>query len=174
MGKTNEENRDAFLSTSSDYTVKAIEEIRKLSKTLISPFIKEIGLTESIKDIAEDIMVVHPLKIKLSVKDFDEEILNEKFKLNIFRIVQEQINNTLKHAKAKILKIDLSQTNHELFISISDDGIGFDTSHKRKGVGILNIISRAELYKGDVIINSSPGKGCSLYISFIKTNRMLS
>jgi len=173
MARRDEIKRDALLESSSGYTLKAIEEIRKLSKTLITPLIKEIGLTDTIKDLVDDIMQVHPVKINFDSGDFLDNNLNEKFKLNVFRIVQEQLNNTLKHAQAKLIKIKIGQTNNKLCLSISDDGVGFDTKTRKKGVGISNILSRAELYKGDVKLISEPGKGCSLSITFIKSELLL-
>ncbi|MEP6584886.1 MAG: PAS domain S-box protein [Ginsengibacter sp.] len=166
MAGKDEEKRESYLQSSSTYTINAINEIRKLSKTLITPSIGEIGLIESVKDIIQDIMQVHPLKIIFNVINFEEKNLNEKFKLNLFRIVQEQINNTLKHAKAKTMYIDFKQLSDNIFISIRDDGVGFDPCISRKGIGINNVLSRAELYKGDVIIDSAPGKGCTLTIIF--------
>ena len=135
--------------------------------------IKEIGLTDIIKDLVDDIMLVHPVQIKFDSGGFSDDILNEKFKLNFFRIVQEQLNNTLKHAHAGLIKINIGQTNDKLCLCISDNGVGFDTTKRKKGVGISNIFSRAELYKGDVKLISEPGKGCSLTITFIKSELLL-
>lgn len=161
-----EEDRDSLLETSAAFTQSAIEEIRKLAKTLITPLIRDAGLEESVRGLIDDIMDVHQIEIEFITESFSEDLLNEKFKLNIFRIMQEQINNTLRHAKASLIKINFSQHGDQLFISITDNGVGFDTSKRKKGVGISNIISRAELYKGDITINSAPGKGCSMEISF--------
>jgi len=144
----------------------AIEEIRKLSKSLITPIIKDIGLVEAIEGLAEDIMQVNPVTINLDAGELQQETLNEKFKLNVFRIVQEQVNNILKHAQAKQINIVFKQISHHIFICIHDDGIGFDTNTRKRGVGISNIFSRAGIYKGDVKITSAPGCGCKMEINF--------
>ena len=119
-------------------------------------------------------MLVHPIQIKFDPGDFEDEFYNIKFELNIFRIVQEQINNILKHAQAKLITINFKQTNDKLFIAITDNGIGFDTTKRKKGVGISNIISRAELYKGEVSIKSAPGEGCVLAVTFFRSELLLS
>jgi PAS domain S-box-containing protein len=173
MARKDDNRRDTLLKSSSEFTLKAIDEIRKLSKTLITPLIKEVGLTDTIKDLVDDITVVHPVQIHFDAAGFSDGILNEKFKLNLFRIVQEQLNNTLKHAKASEIKINIGQTNDKLSLCISDDGVGFDTTKPKKGVGISNIVSRAELYKGDVKLISEPGKGCTLSITFNKSELLL-
>jgi signal transduction histidine kinase len=87
-------------------------------------------------------------------------------KLTIFRIVQEQITNVIKHANANEVIIEIYQDKGVLVLTIKDDGVGFDLSSKRSGVGLQNISSRAELLDGEVIINSSPGKGCELQVIF--------
>ena len=170
MGIKTESGNHELLTNAVTYIMFAIEEIRKLSKILITPFIKDIGFTESIKCLAEDIMHVNPIIIKLVVDGFDQEILNEKFKLNIFRIVQEQVNNILKHAHAKYVNILLQQTDEQVCIFIIDDGVGFDTNIRMRGVGISNIYSRSALYKGNVVITSTPGNGCIMHISFKEIN----
>lgn len=169
MARRDSVNRDSLLSSSSTYTLQAIDEIRKLSKTLITPLIKEIGLIDTVKNLSEDIMRVHPIKIHLAIKDFTEEMLNEKFKLNLFRIIQEQLNNILKHAKAKSVSINIAKSQDEICLTIVDDGVGFDMSKRRNGVGITNIKSRVELYKGTVAIMSEPGHGCTLSVKFKKS-----
>jgi signal transduction histidine kinase len=118
-------------------------------------------------------MLVHPIQILFTAKDFIEAGFSDKFKLNIFRIVQEQINNTLKHAQAKKININIEDNYGKLLISIADDGIGFDTSKRRTGIGITNIKSRSELYNGTMLLNSEQGKGTTLSITFNKTDLLL-
>ena len=168
MAKTDEAGRDGLLTDASEFTLTAIEEIRKLSKTLITPLIKEIGLIDSIKELADEIMTVHPLRIHVHEENFNDDEFNEKFKLNIFRICQEQINNTVKHAKAADTRIYLKVSDDLVHLSIADNGVGFDTAKKRNGVGITNIKSRSELYNGKVTITSKPGNGTTLAIDFAK------
>ena len=159
-------NREELLSSAVTYIMGAIEEIRKLSKTLITPIIKDIGLVEAIEGLAQDIMQVNPVTINLDAGGLQQETLNEKFKLNVFRIVQEQVNNILKHAQAKQINIIFKQISHHILICINDDGIGFDTNARKRGVGISNIFNRAGIYKGDVKITSAPGCGCKMEINF--------
>jgi len=166
MARKESSNRESYLTTSSEYTLTAIEEIRKLSKILITPLIIEQGLAESVKDLIEDTMRVHPIKILFHTNDFNEALLSNKFKLNIFRIVQEQINNTLKHAQAKKIDINFKDKDGRLWVNISDDGIGFDTTKRKSGVGITNIKNRTGLYNGTVQLTSEAGKGTRLIISF--------
>jgi len=166
MARKDDPNRDSYLATSSKHTLTAIEEIRKLSKILITPLINERGLVDSIKDISEDIMLVHPIKIIFNTDGFNESSLTDKFKLDIFRIVQEQINNTLKHAQAEKILINFKEINGRLLVSLSDDGIGFDTTKRKSGSGITNIKSRAELYNGIMQLTSEVGQGTQLSITF--------
>ncbi len=85
-------------------------------------------------------------------------------KLNIYRIVQEQVNNILKHATASYAAISIENENNAIQISLVDDGKGFDFFAKRRGIGISNIINRAESYNGEVHVESSPGNGCRMEI----------
>jgi PAS domain S-box-containing protein len=144
----------------------AIEEIRRLSKSMIETFHKEVGLELSLNDLIENIRLAQPCKIDLQFSVPDEQRLDDKLKMTIFRIVQEQLNNTIKHADASGIQIGIMQKMHLLQVTIADDGKGFDTTLKRKGIGITNIISRTELFNGRVKIDSSPGKGCSMQVSF--------
>ena len=166
MAKTDEVSRELLLTNASTFTLNAIEEIRKLSKTLITPLIKEIGLADSIKDLTEEIMLVHPVRILYMPGEFNETGLSDKFKLNVFRIIQEQINNSLKHARAKTITISIRETDKYLFVAVSDDGIGFDTAKRKNGVGLTNIKSRCELYNGTVLLTSEAGKGTAFSVTF--------
>jgi PAS domain S-box-containing protein len=170
MAKLGGNNSEMCLSRASEYTLTAIEEIRKLTKGLTTDIIKNLGLEEAIENICRDTMEANPLKVSFSVKSFKDESVDEKFKLNLFRIVQEQLNNILKHAHATEVNIRLTQNKKSIILSISDNGIGFDTTLKQKGIGIANIKSRAATYKGTANFISYPGGGCVLCVTFSKTD----
>ena len=166
MAKRGGENSAMYLSRSSEYTFTAIDEIRKLTKGLSTDIIKNLGLCDAIDNISRDTMEVNPIKISCSVDNLNEDSVNEKFKLNVFRIVQEQLNNILKHAKATKVNINLVQNKKSIRLTISDNGVGFDPGKKQKGIGIPNIKSRATAFNGTVDLVSQPGKGCVLTVIF--------
>lgn len=155
-----------MLQRSKDYVSTAIEEIRKLSKSLIQNFHNEVGLQLCVEDLVESIRLSKKLEVQLDFSLPDERMIDERLKMTAFRIIQEQLNNVIKHAQASLIKISADQKNDHFRISIIDDGIGFDTSRKRNGIGLSNIVNRAELFNGQVKIDSSPGKGCKLIVEF--------
>ena len=166
MAKQGGENSALYLSRSSEYTTTAVDEIRKLTKGLSTDIIKNLGLGDAIDNISRDTMEVNPIKISCSIASFKEDSVNEKFKLNVFRIVQEQLNNILKHAKATKVKIGLVQNKRSIRLTISDNGVGFDTGKKQKGIGIPNIKSRVTSFNGTVNFVSQPGQGCVVTVIF--------
>ncbi|MBS1513031.1 MAG: PAS domain S-box protein [Bacteroidetes bacterium] len=158
--------RPHLINESKALTEKAMTEIRRLSKNLLPPSLDEVGLMEALNDLIKNIRSVNALKISTNWKNFDESPLNVKLKLTIFRIVQEQLNNIIKHAQAKHTVISIAKTENQLLLNIKDDGVGFDAAGKRNGVGLKNIISRSEVNNGKVCIQSAPGKGCTLSVCF--------
>jgi two-component system sensor histidine kinase UhpB len=80
--------------------------------------------------------------------------------------VQEQLNNIVKHSKATTVIIGIKQNCEALQLQIKDDGIGFDSFEKRKGIGLKNIVSRAASLDGELVIHTNPGEGCELLINF--------
>ncbi len=166
------DNHQELLKQSSGFIFNAIEEIRKLSKALVTPLIKDFGLAKAIDGLVEDILVANQMSIDFFYESFYEEDINYEFKLNIFRIVQEQINNIIKHADAQHVTIELYR-DELIRLSIIDNGRGFDLAEKRKGIGLNNIFSRVELYNGNVELKSMPGNGCRLHIVFPATQEIL-
>jgi len=142
----------------------AIEEIRRLSKELITPSLNDLGLVQSIQELIRSIQMVKKMKIRLAISGLDENSLLPEQKINVYRIIQEQLNNILKHAQANTVMIELNKEEAQIRLLVADNGKGFDPQKRRDGVGISNIISRAELYNGRVEIDSAPGKGCRLEV----------
>ncbi len=161
---TDEDIRQELLERSTLYISNAINEIRKISKSLITPGLREIGLIESVEDIVEDVKMARYMDIRLDIHHFSEDDIDDRRKLTLFRIIQEQLNNIIKHARATEVVIGLDVEGEDILLTISDNGVGFDTSRHRKGVGITNITSRVELFNGQVEIISKPGGGCRLSV----------
>jgi two-component system sensor histidine kinase UhpB len=160
----NEEHfRKELLHRSYDSISKAINEIRILSKTLVPPSLGDIGLKEALLEMIENISSPE-LMIRMKANDHLIENLSNNKKLIIYRIVQEQINNILKHSKATESQIELKTHNKKLQLLIKDNGVGFDPKKKAKGIGLNNIISRVEMHNGLIEIISSPGKGCMMKV----------
>jgi PAS domain S-box-containing protein len=149
-----------------DCTDKIMPE-EKLLQERHSCLNKETGLTDNIEELIAETMAMHPIKIKFYSQKFSERGIS-KLGLNIIKIVQEQITNILKHAQASLVQINLDQISNKLFLSIQDNGVGFSKTKKKKGTGILNIINWAEQHKGEVFIDTEPGKGCTLSVTFVE------
>jgi PAS domain S-box-containing protein len=164
LAKTDEENRELCLNKSSDYLVIVIEAIRKISKALTFPEKRLMGLSESINILLDDLIVIQPIKIDFNEIGIDEKRLSDKLRLDILRIVQEQLNNILKHAKATFARINLTQQTSQIVLQIVDDGGGCEIQQEGKGIGMMNIRSRAEAHNGKVTIASNPGEGYELKV----------
>ncbi len=84
--------------------------------------------------------------------------------LAVYRILQEHLTNILKHAQAHRVTVDITHSKHMLSMEILDDGDGFDVRDRRHGIGITNMISRAESLGGGLEMITSPGNGCMLRV----------
>ena len=84
----------------------------------------------------------------------------------LYRIVQEQTSNIIKHAEAKNVSFLLLESSNHVLLEIIDDGKGFDTSIRTKGIGFSNIYNRVDAFGGTYTLTSSPGNGCTLLIGF--------
>jgi PAS domain S-box-containing protein len=155
-----------MIDRSSNTITTAIEEIRGLSKSLIQSFHREIGLKLSIEDLVESIRMANKFQVSLDFYLPDEHLVDDKLKMTVFRIVQEQLNNIIKHAEASEVALSIHQYDELLSLVIVDNGKGFNVLEKRKGIGITNITNRAELFNGQLRIISAPGDGCRLEVSF--------
>jgi PAS domain S-box-containing protein len=164
MALSNKKRSEEFIRTSINILLTTINEIRGLSKTLVASGDEQFNLFESVHNLTETITHAKEIQIDFFINKKEEE-LPSKIKLMFYRIIQEQLNNILKHAASKIVNIELVNNAGNIKLIIQDDGNGFDTSKYRNGVGLNNIISRAKLYNGTVNIYSKPGQGCLLEIT---------
>jgi two-component system, NarL family, sensor histidine kinase UhpB len=165
LASTNVSNRRLYLSKSCMMVQNALDEVRKISKPLVIPNSNFIGLYGRIRNLLHDMKEINSITIDFQANDVEEDFLDEKLQLTIFRIVQEQVANILKHAKAPMATINLTREQDRIILLISDNGTGCDISKKTKGVGIINIRSRTEAYRGNLSIQTKPGEGYELKVA---------
>jgi PAS domain S-box-containing protein len=142
-----------------------ISEVRGLSRALTPSSLSDIGLIESVKDLCGSIRTTQAFGIRFYHKHFDETRLDEDLKLMIFRIIQEQINNIIKHADASAILIRLQTDAEHLTLTIADNGKGFNSTTTKKGLGLDNMANRAEVFNGKFDLKSEVEKGCSIVVT---------
>ena len=155
-----------MLSKSADFLKQVIDEIRTLSKSLVSPTLSDLGLIESIRELIDSILRIKDIQITIRHTNFREDILDSTQKLMLYRITQEQLNNILKHSKAEHVDIQLATTGDIVNLIIQDDGVGFNPKQSTSGLGLKNIRHRLELYNGEMKVETAPQQGCRLVASF--------
>lgn len=146
---------------------ECIQDIRNLSKTLITEQIIHFGLVESIEREIQRIQKLKLLKIELKTEKHDIDI-TPKHGLILFRIIQESINNILKHSRAKNVLVELEDDHERLKITISDNGKGFNTNIIGDGSGLKNMALRAKLIQAEFSIQSKLEEGTKTSIIYLK------
>ena len=147
---------------------KAIVDLRDLSRSLDTDYVQELGLQRAIEYELDMIRKTGIMQSQITVSGNGFRF-NKQKELILFRIVQESINNVIKHANAKNINISIHYQPTSFALHITDDGQGLDESHST-GLGIRNMHSRAKLIGADFSINSTLGKGTEVSIVLPKEN----
>jgi PAS domain S-box-containing protein len=141
-----------------------IFEIRVLSKKHVTP-LKGFDLKEQIESLIKIMEEGIGFKISLDYDIPDQPEVSDDLKLNIYRVIQEQLNNVYKHASASKVQIKLHLKKEKIYLSLHDNGIGFEIGLKKSGVGIVNIVNRVESFNGEVKFESNSQAGSKLELS---------
>jgi signal transduction histidine kinase len=157
---TADEKTAQMLSKANKLLKQAGGEVRKISHEMMPGVLSKFGLQEALEDIFENVEDTGSIDVDCDVH-LGEDRLNENTEIILFRIVQEILNNTLKHAHAKHIYFSLKQLDDTLLIKYKDDGEGFDPSEivSEKSLGLSGIKSRVDFLRGKMKLVSSPGKG---------------
>ncbi len=159
------DNKLSIFNSGIDSLNLAFKEIRNLSHRLAPVFLDDTTIEEAFVLTLKVFDVNDNCDIKLQFEEaFKNYPTTKEFQLNIFRILQEQLNNILKYANATAILVQGLIKDHTLILSINDNGVGFNYDYTRTGIGLSNMRRRAELFNGKLIIDTSPGKGCTLSI----------
>lgn len=153
-----------------DVSAKVLDSTRRISHDLLPPIFEEFGIHVAIEELCTNYCNVNSLKIEYQNSQkqaiFDE--IDKNNHLHLFRILQELINNSIKHGNATKIKIKLDKKEDKRRVTYKDNGIGFDANREslKKGLGMKNIESRVEFLNGEFKIESAIGQGVQVVLNF--------
>ena len=168
------ENNQAF-ERSMDMLDSSIKEMRRVAHNMMPEALVKFGLDTALKDFCHDVNQSGALQVSYQSIGLENEMIEQTTAIAIYRIVQELINNTMKHAAAKNAIVQVTKSVNQLAITVEDDGTGFDTAVLKqskarpddqvgRGIGWSNIQNRVEFLKGTLDVQSEKEKGTSVHI----------
>jgi len=140
---------------------QTIKECRQISHELTPAILEDFGLKVALNDLCQQFS--QTLKIKCYYKGLTGTI-SKNMEVAIYRTAQELIVNAIKHAKATIMSVRITITNLTIFISVHDNGVGFDKEIKSTGIGLKTIKNKVKLLNGSYHLISNKGKGSTVNI----------
>ncbi len=149
-----------------DLLRKAIEESRSITRRLIPKSVADYGLSESLTSLVNAVEKSSGIKIEL-ISNLSQNRLGKNTEVNIFRIIQEFLNNALKHSDANSIVIQIFKDEKLLSLTYEDDGVGFNVESKKTqadSYGLQNIENRVKLMNGNLQVESESGKGTFISI----------
>ncbi|SEK28313.1 Histidine kinase-, DNA gyrase B-, and HSP90-like ATPase [Aquimarina amphilecti] len=170
-GKLDKKEQEQTLQHILSVTTKTLESSRRLAHNLLPPILENFGLQAAIEELCDEFISSKKIKVNYTVVYHD--LFSKSNELHIFRIIQELLNNSVRHGKAANVVLNIDETDQELTIEYSDDGKGFDIQsiHKNKGIGLKNIESRVEILNGILSYQSEVGNGATFTISTKKPKK---
>lgn len=150
-----------------ELTQKALENSRRIAHDLLPPVLEKFGLHAGIEELVEEFNSTKTVKVSYKNQIEFESYPIEKH-LHIFRILQELLNNSLRHGKATEISIQFTNFDNRKTCTYIDNGLGFDSSSEenQKGLGMKNIESRINFLGGDFNFTSKPNKGVKMVFNF--------
>lgn len=157
---------DLCLSKSQEAIMDAIQELRNLAHSMMPPPLDHNDFENILSDFAYKINLTDTVRLSTTLPCKEKlSVMPNALKLAFYRIIQEQVNNILKYAKAENVTIKIEEIDNQFILIIKDDGIGFHAGKISKGIGLKNIESRCNLLGGKMDLMTAPGHGCQVKVS---------
>jgi signal transduction histidine kinase len=153
------------LNNISESAAQALEEVREITNNLRPQLLDRLGLTKAINAMLKKVSGVINLESEI---DSIDGIFNETQEISIYRIVQESLNNIIKHSDASDAIVRIKRDANKVLITIEDNGKGFDvanTKSNNSGLGLVGLKERAQLLNGEFVIDSKIGKGTKIRVA---------
>ncbi len=159
----NPENTQNLIVGSKQLIDNTIENVRRISNDMLPSGLEEFGLKYAIESLCDKVESVSQLVIFLNINGLER--LENRLELSLYRILQELLNNTLKHANATEVKISFTTDNQQLIINYQDNGQGFDLEKlSKRGLGLKNIESRVSMIHGKMEYKTNLDKGMGVVL----------
>jgi signal transduction histidine kinase len=147
----------------SESATLAIEEVREITNNLRPHLLDRLGLTRSINAMLKKVSGV--IEIESEIDSIDN-IFSDVQEISVYRIVQESLNNVIKHSNASVARVVIKPAANTLLITIEDDGAGFDfeATKSKSGFGLVGLKERTQLLNGEFSIDSKIGQGTQIKV----------
>jgi two-component system sensor histidine kinase UhpB len=165
MAKRRPEKAEEMIEVAMKSIYNSINENRRIAHLFVTPDLGNHSLIERLRMLVSNMFETSDIQVKINAENFDEKMLDEEKKINIYRIAQEQCTNIIKYANAEWVDISLSIINNIFTMEITDNGKGANLDEHTHGIGLKNIKGRLSLYNGNAIVTTAPGKGFKLEVS---------
>ncbi|MBX7174096.1 MAG: hypothetical protein K1X72_24200 [Pyrinomonadaceae bacterium] len=168
MGKnkaSEPENMRREFEEISQNALEALDEVQQITANLHPHYLERLGLTKALKAMFTKLSDVIELNAEI---DSIDNVFPKESEINVYRIVQESLNNIIKHSDASEAEIKIKRLENEVIIAIKDDGRGFDTTNfkaKGSGLGLVGLRERTKMLGGKISINSSIGNGSEIKLN---------
>ena len=161
----------SVLAKAYDLTDSTMYDVRRISHQMMSGALDSRGLAGAIDDVLQTYRDVTDLDLTL-INAVEDELVEPVIKLAAYRMVKESLHNTIKHADADKVEVQIETSSEQLIIVVHDDGKGFDSTQKYSGMGVENLKKRAEELGGLADVDSEPDKGTLVNIVLpLKSNK---
>jgi len=163
--KENREKADEQFSEIQESVTDALAEVRTIAYNLRPLHIERLGLSSTIEEMCEDVEAASEISVNCDIENIDG-IFSKENEINIYRVIQECLNNIVKHSEAKRASVAIFREDQNVVLNIKDDGKGFDTAKvsEKKGLGLNGISERVKILGGNYSIESEIGKGTTVSI----------
>jgi len=167
LNTINHPENDIILEKTALYIDSTMQKIRDISNDLMPKMLEQNGLIPAVTDFMNMLDATSKAKIKLINEISDENSISKEVKTHIFRIIQELLNNAVKHANASEINLLISLKNKTIKIKVNDNGVGFNEHSdisKMKSNGLRNILRRTQLMDGKLFLDTSINEGTEFII----------
>ena len=175
MSKVENPNVKRDMTRISKLITEIATDLRNLSHDLMPSSLVDFGLITALTTLIRRVNQTQSIYVHLE-NDIKDKDIPYNYALNIYRIIQELINNAIKHSSCKEVKIKLTIRDHVIVVSVTDDGKGSNTDNKSKGIGLYNIKNRLASLNGQLKIETALHKGFRVIINipFFKPQAQIS
>ncbi|MDF1698390.1 MAG: histidine kinase [Saprospiraceae bacterium] len=168
--KLNDNDAISALDKVNEAISEIATDIRQISHDLMPSSLIDFGVVTALSNFSNRITETGEVQVVYN-SNIEDGYLTKEHELNIFRIVQELVNNALKYSKCGTIEISLQEVENKLIIAVIDDGDGMEADTSKSGIGLHNINSRVDSLQGTISIDSEKGNGVSAIIELpIKSN----